>query len=79
MSLIRTRLISLVTVVIVALGVPSLASAAPGGDIREACGASFGQLVSAGRSSGTAFHTNYAGGAMAFSDPAVLAAHGCTL
>ena len=46
-------------------------------DIREACGASFGALVSSARSSGTAAHGNSAGGAAAFADPAILAAHGC--
>ncbi len=50
---------------------------APGAAIRSACGASFGQLIGPARSSGTAVHGNYAGGAAAFSDPAVLQAHGC--
>jgi hypothetical protein len=59
------------------LAMPATASAAPGQDIKDACGASFGQLVSAGKSSGDAAHQNYAGGANAFSDPAILAAHGC--
>jgi hypothetical protein len=59
------------------LAIPATASAAPGQDIKDACGASFGQLVSAGKSSGDAAHQNYAGGANAFSDPAILAAHGC--
>lgn len=59
------------------LAIPATASAAPGKDIKDACGASFGQLVSAGKSSGDAAHQNYAGGANAFSDPAILAAHGC--
>jgi hypothetical protein len=59
------------------LAMPAAASAAPGQDIKDACGASFGQLVSAGKSSGDAAHQNYAGGANAFSDPAILAAHGC--
>jgi hypothetical protein len=59
------------------LAIPATASAAPGPDIKDACGASFGQLVSAGKSSGDAAHQNYAGGANAFSDPAILAAHGC--
>jgi hypothetical protein len=54
------------------------ASAAPGADIRSACGASFGQLIGPARSGGTAVHMNYAGGAATFADPAVLAAHGCT-
>jgi hypothetical protein len=60
------------------LVLPAAAGAAPGQDIKTACGASFGQLVSAGKSNGSAAHSNYAGGAKAFSDPAVLAAHGCT-
>jgi hypothetical protein len=59
------------------LAIPATASAAPGQDIKDACGASFGQLVSAGKSSGDAAHQNYAGGANAFSNPAILAAHGC--
>jgi hypothetical protein len=59
------------------LAIPATASAAPGQDVKDACGASFGQLVSAGKSSGDAAHQNYAGGANAFSDPAILAAHGC--
>ena len=58
---------------------PAAAGAAPGQDIKTACGgASFGQLVSGAKSSGTAAHSNYAGGANAFSNPAILAAHGCT-
>ena len=60
------------------IAVPATASAAPGQDIKEACGVSFGQLVSAGKSSGDAAHYNYAGGANAFSNPAILAAHGCS-
>jgi hypothetical protein len=60
------------------LALPTAAGAAPGQDIKEACGGSFGQLISAAKSSGTAAHSNYAGGAHAFSDPAILAAHGCT-
>jgi hypothetical protein len=52
---------------------------APGQKIKDACGVSFGQLVSAGKKSGTSFHSNYAGGAKAFSDDAILAAHGCTV
>ena len=56
---------------------PAAALAAPGADIQSACGASFGALISGAKSSGTAAHSNYAGGANAFSDPAILAAHGC--
>ena len=59
------------------LGLAGTAQAAPGHDIKEACGASFGALVSSAKSSGTAAHGNYAGGAAAFADPAILAAHGC--
>ena len=59
------------------LGLAGTAQAAPGHDIKEACGASFGTLVSSAKSSGTAAHGNYAGGAAAFADPAILAAHGC--
>jgi len=62
----------------VILALPAVAGAAPGQDIKTACGASFGQLVSAGKSSGAAAHSNYAGGANAFSNPAILAAHGCS-
>jgi hypothetical protein len=60
------------------LVLPTAAGAAPGQDIKAACGLSFGQLVSAAKSSGTAAHSNYAGGANAFSDAVILAAHGCT-
>jgi hypothetical protein len=59
------------------LGLAGTAQAAPGADIREACGASFGALVSSAKSSGSAAHASYAGGAAAFADPAILAAHGC--
>jgi len=59
------------------LALPATAGAAPGHDIKAACGLSFGQLISGAKSSGTAVHSNYAGGANAFSDPAILAAHGC--
>jgi len=60
------------------LALPTAAGAAPGQDIEAACGANFGQLISAAKSGGTAAHSNYAGGANAFSNPAILAAHGCT-
>ncbi len=59
------------------LALPAAAGAAPGQDIKAACALSFGQLISAAKSSGTAAHSNYAGGANAFSDAAILAAHGC--
>ena len=60
------------------LAMPTAAAAAPGHDIKAASGASFGQLISGAKSSGTAMHSNYAGGANAFSNPAILAPHGCT-
>jgi len=72
------RTIIALAVVATSLGITSAASAAPGVDIKAACGASFGQLISAAKSTGTAAHGNYAGGAAAFADPAILAAHGCT-
>ncbi len=52
---------------------------APGKKIKSACGVSFGKLVSGGKKSGEAFHQNYAGGAKALSDDAILAAHGCNV
>jgi uncharacterized membrane protein len=60
------------------LALPASAGAAPGQAIKAGCGLSFGQLISGAKSSGTATHSNYAGGAHAFSDPAILAAHGCS-
>ena len=60
------------------LVLPAAAGAAPGQDIKGACGLSFGQLISGAKSTGTSAHSSYAGGANAFSDPAILAAHGCT-
>ena len=59
------------------LALPAAAGAAPGHDIQAACGTTFGQLISGAKSTGTAAHSNYAGGANAFGDPAILAAHGC--
>ena len=73
----RKRFIVAVSSAVLMLGLAGTAQAAPGADIKEACGVSFGQLVSAGKSLGTAAHRNYAGGAAAFADPAILAAHGC--
>ena len=67
-----------VVAVSLTIGATIPANAAPGTDIKNACGASFGQLIAGARSSGTAVHGNYAGGAAAFADPAILAAHGCT-
>jgi hypothetical protein len=72
------RTILALAVVVGCLGVTTSASAAPGTDIKSACGATFGQLISAARSTGTAVHSNYAGGAHAFADSAILVAHGCT-
>lgn len=66
------------TVVAASVGMMGSALAAPGSAIKAACGASFGQLVSGAKSTGTAVHGNYAGGAGAFANPAILAAHGCT-
>ncbi len=59
------------------VALPATAGAAPGQDIQAACGLTFGQLISGAKSSGTSAHSNYAGGANAFSNPAILAAHGC--
>lgn len=73
----RKRLIVAISSALLAIGLAGTAQAAPGHDIREACGTSFGALVSSAKSSGTAAHANYAGGAAAFADPAILAAHGC--
>ena len=67
---------TIIALVIADLGVvasPVGASAAPGVDIQYAC-----QLTSSARPTGTAVHGNDAGGAAAFSDPAILVAHGCT-
>jgi hypothetical protein len=72
------RILITVTIVAASLGITGAASAAPGTDIKQACGATFGQLISAAKSTGTAAHGNYAGGATAFAGPALLAAHGCT-
>jgi hypothetical protein len=71
---------TLIALMVVAgsLGIMGTASAAPGRDIKAACGATFGQLISGAKSTGTAVHSNYAGGAAAFADGAILAAHGCT-
>jgi hypothetical protein len=74
----RKRVIVTIASTLMVLGLAGTAQAAPGADIKEACGASFGALVSSARSGGTAAHGNYAGGAAAFADPVVLAAHGCT-
>ena len=72
----RKRIVAIAAAVSL-LALPPAAGAAPGQDIKAACGASFGQLISAAKSTGTTVHSNYAGGANAFSDPAILAAHGC--
>ncbi len=73
----KKRLILMTASAMLMLGLTGTANAAPGADIKDACGASFGALVSSARSAGTAAHFGYAGGANAFSDPAILAAHGC--
>lgn len=73
----RRIVISAVAAGMLVLGAAGPASAAPGYDIKEACGASFGQLIGPAKSSGSAAHMNYAGGAAAFANPAILAAHGC--
>ncbi len=75
----RRRLVAMLAAMALVVALPGAAMAGPGKDIKAACGgASFGQLVSAGKSSGEAVHGNYKGGAKAFSDPVVLAVHGCT-
>ena len=58
------------------LAIPTAASAAPGQDIKAACGASFGQIVSS-LQPGFQLGQHGKGGANAFSAPASLAAHGC--
>jgi len=73
----KKRMIVMVASAMMVVGLAGTASAAPGADIKDACGASFGTLISEARSTGTAAHGNYAGGAAAFSNPAILAAHGC--
>ncbi len=74
----RKRIVAFAATVVLVVGAPATALAAPGKDIQTACNASFGQLVSAGKSSGSAAHQNYKGGAKAFSAPDILAAHGCS-
>ena len=74
----KKRMIVMVASALMVVGLAGTASAAPGADIKDACGTSFGTLISGARSTGTAAHGNYAGGAAAFSNPAILAAHGCT-
>ena len=73
----KKKLVVAISSAVLMLGLAGTAQAAPGQDIKEACGASFGALVSSAKSTGTAAHGNYSGGANAFSDPAILAAHGC--
>jgi hypothetical protein len=73
----KKRLVVATASALLMLGLAGTAQAAPGRDIREACGTSFGALVSSAKSSGTSAHGNYAGGAAAFADPAILVAHGC--
>lgn len=73
----KKRLLVLGTTVAMTMALGGAATASPGSDITQACGTSFGGLVSGARSSGTSAHGSYAGGAAAFADPAILAAHGC--
>jgi hypothetical protein len=62
---------------VAALALPSAAgAAAPGQAIKSACGTSFGQLVSSAEP-GFQLGQHAKGGAAAFADPAILAAHGC--
>lgn len=62
---------------VTALAVPTMASAqGPGQAIKSSCGASFGQIVSSFEP-GFPLGQHAHGGAAAFADPAVLAAHGC--
>jgi hypothetical protein len=75
----KKRLIVTVASAMLMLGLTGVAQAAPGADIKDACGVSFGALVSSARTAGTSAHGNYAGGANAFSNPAILAAHGCAV
>ena len=75
----KKRLIITTASALLMLGLTGTAQAAPGADIKEACGASFGALVSSAKSAGTSAHWSYAGGANAFSNPAILAAHGCAV
>ena len=74
----KKRVIVTIASTLMVLGLAGTAQAAPGAAIKGSCGASFGALVSGAKSSGTAAHSSYAGGAAAFADPAILAAHGCT-
>jgi hypothetical protein len=73
----KRKLVVAISSALLMVGLAGTAQAAPGADIREACGTSFGALVSEARSSGSAAHRSYAGGAAAFARPAILAAHGC--
>lgn len=75
----KKRLLVLAATTALTMTLGSAASAAPGADIRQACGTSFGGLVSGAKATGTSAHGSYAGGAAAFADPAILAAHGCTV
>ena len=75
----KKRLILTIASAVLMLGLTGTAQAAPGADIKAACGASFGALVSSAKSAGTSAHGNYAGGANAFANPAILAAHGCAV
>jgi len=60
-----------------ALAVPTAASASGyGKDIKDGCGASYGQLVSTARASGHI--EGSVGGAMNFVESGLAAAHGCS-
>ncbi len=78
----RRTLVVLVVLALALLLLAPAAMAAPGKAIQDACGAPFGQLIVLFRTDELggvpgAAHPNYAGGANAFANPAVLAAHGC--
>jgi hypothetical protein len=75
----KKRLIVMTASAMLMLGLTGTAYAGPGADIKDACGTSFGALVSSAKSAGTSAHGSYAGGANAFSNPAILAAHGCAV
>jgi hypothetical protein len=63
----------------VAVGAGS-ASAGNGSTFNGACGKTFGQLISAAKSTGTATHPNYAGGVQAIvNNPEALAIHAALL
>ncbi|HSL14663.1 MAG TPA: hypothetical protein VK962_00170 [Actinomycetota bacterium] len=75
----KERLLVLAATAALTMTLGGAASAAPGAEISQACGTSFGGLVSGAKATGTSTHGNYAGGAAAFAHPATLAAHGCAV